>query len=295
MENQGKARKIVSIKTPPAQQGFLGADHTARAVVYDEFAHSDPFILLMDDFLDKKDDTPVGGPHPHAGFETVSLLLEGEIGDDAHKMKQGDFQVMTAGSGIVHTETIEGKSRMRLLQMWLNLPKTARWTTPRVQDLAFEHAPAAQRNGVTTVLYSGSFAGLTSPVKNHVPLIVADIRIQPGTAMTELLPRSYNAFLYVIEGTVLVGEDRQALEVNQIGWLSRDSAGETSELNLVAGENGARFILYAGEPQHDQIVSYGPFISDNQAEIRELYSDFRHGKMKHVSTLPGEQRFNYRS
>lgn len=293
MENQGIVRNIISIKKPSAQPGFLGPDHTARAVVYDEFAYSDPFILLMDDFLDKKDDAPVGGPHPHAGFETVSLLLEGEIGDETHMMKQGDFQVMTAGSGIVHTETIEGRSRMRLLQMWLNLPKADRWTTPRVQDLAFENAPSAEKNGVKTVLYSGSFAGLHSPVKNYVPLIVADIRLQPGASLAESLPASYNAFLYVIEGDVAVGDDGKVLNINQIGWLNRGATGESSELVVVAGAGGARVVLYAGEPQNDSIVSHGPFIADDQEEIKGLYSDFRHGKMRHVSTLSDGQRFNY--
>jgi quercetin 2,3-dioxygenase len=293
MENQSIVRNIVSIKTPPAQPGFLGPDHTARAVIYHEFEHSDPFILLMDDFLDKKDDEPVGGPHPHAGFETVSLLLEGEIGDETHMMKQGDFQMMTAGSGIVHTETIEGRSRMRLLQMWLNLPKADRWTAPRVQDLAFENAPFAEKDGVKTVLYSGAFAGLRSPVKNYVPLIVADIRLQPGARFTESFPASYNAFLYVIEGNVAVGNEKQALKVNQIGWLSRGTAGETSELTIVAGAEGAHVVLYAGEPQNDEIISHGPFISDRQEEMKELYSDFRHGKMRHVSTLSEGQRFNY--
>lgn len=293
MENQGIIRNIISIKTPPAQPGFLGPDHTARAVIYREFEHSDPFIALMDDFLDKKDDEPVGGPHPHAGFETVSLLLEGEIGDETHTMKQGDFQMMTAGSGIVHSETIEGRSRMRLLQMWLNLPKADRWTAPRVQDLTFENAPAAERNGVKTVLYSGTFAGLRSPVKNYVPLIVADIRLQPGATLTESLPASYNAFLYVIEGNVTVGDEGKVLKINQIGWLSRGEAEEESMLTVAAGAEGARVVLYAGEPQNDSIVSHGPFISDHQEEIKELYSDFRHGKMRHVSTLSEGQRFNY--
>jgi len=73
----------------------------------------------MDDMLDKKDDTPVGGPHPHAGFETVSLLIEGEMGE----MKAGDLQMMTAGSGVVHTETIDKPTKMRLFQLWLNLPR----------------------------------------------------------------------------------------------------------------------------------------------------------------------------
>jgi quercetin 2,3-dioxygenase len=73
-------RKLIQIDTPPEQAGFLGRGHIARPVIQRSFSESDPFIMLMDDILDKKDDIPVGGPHPHAGFETVSLLLEGEIG-----------------------------------------------------------------------------------------------------------------------------------------------------------------------------------------------------------------------
>ena len=76
----------------------------------------------------------------HAGFETVSLLLEGEIGDEKHQMKGGDFQIMTAGSGIVHTETIDKIAKMRLLQLWVNLPKQDRNALPRLQDLPLAHA-----------------------------------------------------------------------------------------------------------------------------------------------------------
>ena len=73
-------RKIVQTYTPQGEPGFLGRGHIARPVIQRSFADSDPFILLMDDMLDKKDNEPVGGPHPHAGFETVTLLLEGELG-----------------------------------------------------------------------------------------------------------------------------------------------------------------------------------------------------------------------
>src|ERR1044071_1361586 len=152
-------RKLVKIETPQGHPGFLGAGHIARPVVHDDFSFTDPFIALMDDVLDKKDRVPVGGPHPHAGFETVSLLLEGEVGDAAHTMKGGDFQIMTAGSGIVHTEAIDKAAAMRLLQLWVNLPKKDRLATPRVQDLPLEHAPTLDEGGVHIKLYSGSLAG----------------------------------------------------------------------------------------------------------------------------------------
>ena len=115
-------RELVRVYTPKEEQGFLGGGHIARALLMGSFKDTDPFIALMDDQLDKKDRTPAGGPHPHAGFETVSLMVEGEIVEMLESMKKGDVQIMTAGSGIVHTETINEPTKGRLFQLWLNLP-----------------------------------------------------------------------------------------------------------------------------------------------------------------------------
>jgi len=283
-------RKLVKIETPQGQRGFLGPDHTARPVVSGNFSESDPFIFLMDDFLDKKDNEPVGGPHPHAGFETVSLLLEGEIGDAAHKMKGGDFQIMTAGSGIVHTETIDKAAKMRLLQLWVNLPKKNRAATPRVQDLPLEHVPTLSENGVHIKLYSGSLAGLASPVQNHVPMIIADITIEPRATTVQELPANFNTFLYVIKGNVKVGDDKKQLNQDQVGWLNIEGDDTQSELKLKAGEEGVRFVLYAGRPVREHIVAYGPFIADSSEDIKRLYQEYRQGKMKHIATVPDSQR-----
>lgn len=284
-------RKLINIQTPAGQPGFLGRGHIARPVIQVDYTDSDPFILLMDDMLDKKDETPVGGPHPHAGFETVSLLLEGEMGDDTHKMKGGDFQMMTAGSGIIHTETIEKKSKMRLLQLWLNLPKKDRWALPRLQDISLEHVPQKSENGLHVKVYSGSFAGLHSPVKNYVPVIIADIKMQPGISTVQQVPASYNGFLYVIEGSIQVGEDKTLLQHDQVGWLDRFANTTESELILTASETGARFVLYAAQPQGDAIVSHGPFIGNTTDDIRRLYHEYNQGKMQHISTVPQTQRF----
>lgn len=287
-------RTIAKLYTPQAQPGFLGAGHLASPIIQVDFSESDPFIVLMDDRLDKRDEQPAGGPHPHAGFETVSLLLEGEMGDEAYRMNGGDLQLMTAGSGVIHTETIEREATMRLLQLWLTLPKKDRWATPRVQDIPLSHVPSVTDGSVAIKVYSGTLAGVTSPVQNYTPLILADIRLAPHASTLQYIPGHYTAFLYAMEGSVDVGDAQKRLTQGQVGWLDRlaDDEGQ-SELRIAAGETGGRVILYAGERQGDAIVSQGPFIGDTQEDIRRLYQAFRQGKLPHIATLPKGQRILY--
>jgi quercetin 2,3-dioxygenase len=288
------SRKLVSVETPRPEPGFLGAGHIARHVIGGKFAQSDPFILLMDDRLDKQDDEPAGGPHPHAGFETVTLMLDGELGGGelggGHTMKKGDLQMMTAGSGVVHTETIEKKAQLKILQLWLALPKKDRWATPRLQELPAEHVPTSVNNGVTIRLYSGSLGGLTSPLQNYTKMILADITLEPHASTRLELPANYNTFLYGIESSVSIGEDRKQLSADQIGWLDRHTDDATSELLIATGSEAARVVLYAGEPTGDDIVSYGPFIGDTMEDIQRLFFEYKRDKMPHITTVPAEQQ-----
>lgn len=283
-------RKIVQVDTPVAEPGFLGAGHMARPVIRRSFAESDPFIMLMDDMLDKKDNKPVGGPHPHAGFETVTLIIEGELGDDVHKMEAGDFQLMTAGKGVVHTETIDKPLKMRILQLWLTLPGKDRWATPRLQDIAYDNVPGISENDTSIKLYSGSLAGLTSPVQNHTPLIVADVTMKDGATTALQIPASFNTFMYVLSGSVKAGAGQKLLQQDQVGWLDIFGDDTPTELELTAGENGTRFILYAGKPTGDAIVPYGPFIADTKQDIVRLYHEYNTGQMPHITTVPQAQR-----
>jgi quercetin 2,3-dioxygenase len=286
-------RKLTTVYIPPSQPGFLGKGHTARPVIDVEFSQRDPFIILMDDMLEKTDNIPVGGPHPHAGFETVSLVLKGELGDGPHAMKPGDFEIMTAGSGVVHTETIARPMKMRILQLWLNLPKKDRKALPRVQRLVAEHVPGVSADGVGIKVYSGTFAGISSPVRNHTPLIIAEIKMEPRALTTGVLPANFSTFLYVIGGSVHVGANDQVLPVDHVGWLDRNDSPGDSQVNLAAGNDGAHFLLYAAQPQHDEIVAHGPFIGDSMDDIRQLYADYRAGKMEHITEVSPEQQLSY--
>lgn len=280
-------RKLNKAYTPPSQPGFLGRGHIARPVIQMDFNESDPFIVLMDDILNKKDDVPVGGPHPHAGFETVSLMLEGEMGDEPHEMKGGDFEMMTAGKGIVHTETISQPTKMRLLQLWLNLPKSERHAPPRLQRLALEKVPETFEDGVRIKVYSGSLAGITSPIMNYTPIIIAEIRMNPHATTVQRIPAHFNTFLYVLEGNVLVGDEKKILSKDQVGWLDlyKEETQENSELFLEADAGGARYVLYSAMPQNHDIVSHGPFVADSMEEIRRLYADYKQGKIGHISEI----------
>ncbi|HTA27977.1 MAG TPA: pirin-like C-terminal cupin domain-containing protein [Bacteroidia bacterium] len=286
-------RKITRIHTPKDEPGFLGAGHIARRVVGGSFLETDPFIYLMDDILDKKDKSPAGGAHPHAGFETVSLLVDGEITEMMESMKAGDFQIMTAGSGTIHTEPILQPTKGRLFQLWLDLPKKDRWTKPRLQIMPAEHVPSSDNNGIKLRLYSGSLDGLNSPVQNYVSLIVAEFELKPNLTTIQQIPANFNTFIYVISGSVKVGEDSKLLKKNQVGWLNLFEDDLSSELKLESGEEGVRFVLYSAKPLREGIVSYGPFIADTPEDIQELYQKYSMGKFTHISTAPESQRITF--
>lgn len=282
-------RKITDIYEAKGHQGFMGPDHIARAVIQVGFPQSDPFIMLMDDFLDKSNDDPVGGSHPHAGFEIVSLLIEGNM----EGIEAGGMQVLTTGSGMVHTETIHEKTLLRLMQLWLNIPKEKRNTAPKLQDIKVDKIPTIISDGAKIRVYTGSLDGATSPVVTNVPLIIADIQLEANTKTTLHIPANYTTFLYNIEGNVLVGEDQQNLIRYGVGWLDLFSQNELSNLRLTAGEKGARVLLYSAKPLGEEIVSYGPFIADSQEDIADLYQKYRQGKLPHISTFTGDNFIKY--
>jgi redox-sensitive bicupin YhaK (pirin superfamily) len=104
------------------------------------------------------------------------------------------------------------------------------------------------------------------------------------------VPANFNTFLYVIDGSVQVGEEGKLLSKDEVGWLDRHQEPGNSELKLKAGVDGVRLVLYSAEPQNHDIVAHGPFVAANMEDIRQLYADFRQGKMEHISEVPEEQK-----
>jgi redox-sensitive bicupin YhaK (pirin superfamily) len=282
MSQQRHLARVVTV--PPLAPGFIGPGHLQALVVPPgEFSQSDPFILLADDHLDIGDRV-AGESHPHAGFETVTLLLDGAISDhgEGGGVSAGEVQWMTAGRGIIHGEDVKTKGKVRLLQLWLVLPKEQRWTTPGVQVIHNDAVPVRREPGVEIRIYSGASGDLRSATRNYVP-ITMEIRMDPHRSVDHYLPMSYNGFLYVIRGSVRIGGD--VLGTDQVGWLDHSEGEDTSLLRLEAGDRGARLVLYAGQPQGDRIVSHGPFIGDSKKDIVRLLNEYRSGHFPRLSTL----------
>jgi redox-sensitive bicupin YhaK (pirin superfamily) len=276
-----------TVTSPPLAPGFVGPGHlAAQLVAQEDFAVNDPFIMLMDDHLDIGE-RPVGGAHPHAGFETVTLLLEGAIHDpdEGGVIKTGEVQWMTAGRGIIHSENVATKGTVRLLQLWLTLPKSQRWTRPGFQDVHADSIPVRREKGVEVRLYSGASGDQHSPTRNHVPVTLAEIRLDARAAFEQDVPTSYNGFVFVVSGSARVGADATDLTIGQVGWLDRPEGESISLLRFVAGDEGARIVLYAGQPQGDPIVSQGPFIGDTREDIVRLYHEYRAGRFERMSQL----------
>lgn len=273
------------VRLPPLTQGFAGPGHLMAPVIAGgDFEHTDPFIMLADDHLDLGERS-LGGAHPHAGFETVTLLLDGELydRDEGGRIRTGEVQWMTAGGGIIHGENVAARGRVRLLQLWLTLPRRDRWTTPDFQNLGEDVIPIRREDGVTVRVYSGESGGYHALTRNHVPTTIIEAVMAPGTHVTQSLPVSYNGFVFPIDGEVTVGDS--SIGVGDVGWLDRPATGESSRVTLRSGSGGARLVLYAGEPQGDAIVSHGPFIGDSRDDIVRLYTQFRSGQFPRMSDL----------
>lgn len=282
-----KNLSISKIKTSSFHQGFLGEGHQAAAIIDGQhFLETDPFILLMDDQLDLPGHEPAGGAHPHAGFETVTLVLEG----NDKEWKTGSLELMTAGKGIIHTEEIKTKTQMRILQLWLALPPDKRWAEPRLQQLLLEHVPTLKTDKSEIRVYSGSSQGLTSPLQNYTPFTLVDFNLKDDATAVQQLA-FVTAFIYVLNGSLWVGDTK--VVAGQSAWMEKSVSDDSGEITFNTKEEGARFILYAGTPHHAPIVSHGPFIGNTQDDIKRLYTEYHRGKMLHLNDLPESSKIYY--
>jgi len=231
--------------------------------------------------------------HPHRGFETITVVLEGVVDhSDSHgaagRYGNGDVQWMTAGNGLQHSEMFpllyeERSNPLHLFQIWLNLPKAKKFADPHYKMLWAEDIPILNLKdnygkSIQIILIAGTIDQSNAPDpapdswaanrSNEVAIWI--IKMSEGAHW--ILPPStlpVNRTLYFYQGS----------SVKLAGsTLSSDILIELladEPVLLENGEKDAHFLLLQGKPIDEPVVQYGPFVMNTQAEIQKAFLDYR--------------------
>jgi redox-sensitive bicupin YhaK (pirin superfamily) len=224
------------------------------------------------------------GQHPHRGFETVTLVYEGELehrdsSGGGGRIGPGDVQWMTAGDGILHEEyhaldfTRSG-GNLHMAQLWVNLPARHKRTAPAYQTLLAGDIPRIElADGAGSLrVIAGDYAGHAGPAHTFSPLDVWDLRLQPGRPLDLAVKAGRNTALVVLRGNVRLGSG-EALHEGQLALF--DPRGDSL---LLEAESDALVLLLSGEPLNEPIVGYGPFVMNSESEIRQAIDDVQNGR-----------------
>lgn len=251
----------------------------SRAIANAELDQLDPFLLLDEFRSDDPSDYIAGFPdHPHRGFETVTYMLAGKMEHADHAgnrglLTSGGAQWMTAGRGIIHSETPKQENGLMWgFQLWVNLPAKSKMTAPRYQDIDPSAIPEVKIDGGSVRVIAGGFKGATGPVEGIVTdPVYLDVRLDPGGRFETGIPGDHTAFVYAYEGGGAVGPT--PLAPKTLGVLSKGD-----RIAAEAGESGFRFLCIAARPLNEPIARYGPFVMNTREEIRQAFEDFRNGR-----------------
>ena len=255
---------------------------------YNDFGQAiSPFLLL--DYAGPKNFDPSTsqrgvGQHPHRGFETVTIVYDGEV---AHRdstgqggvIGPGDVQWMTAAGGIIHEEFhspgfAKTGGPFRMVQLWVNLPAKDKMATPGYQSILSADIPTIDLPGDAGKLrvIAGEFDGAKGPARTFTPVNVWDMRLNRDASLQLDLPEGHNAAIVVLTGHITVGGTQPAGEA-EVVLLGRDGAGTT-----IDADGDSMVLVLTGEPIDEPIVGYGPFVMNSEAEIRQAVDDFNSGQ-----------------
>jgi redox-sensitive bicupin YhaK (pirin superfamily) len=223
------------------------------------------------------------GPHPHRGFETVSLVWEGcmahhDNAGHAGVIGPGDVQWMTAGSGVLHKEyhqrdfALRG-GRMHSLQLWVNLPRIHKMDTPRYQALtAAQIGSSVLPSGAGFVrVIAGQFGAVRGPAQTFTPITLLDVQLNAGGSLPLSFPAPQNTLLLVMSGRLAVNE-------RAVGALDLVSFADTGEDIELTAQESTHLLVLSGEPIDEPVVFHGPFVMNTEAEIMRSITDFNSGK-----------------
>jgi redox-sensitive bicupin YhaK (pirin superfamily) len=256
----------------------------------DDAAAISPFLLL--DYggpwnFEPVEGRPRGvGEHPHRGFETVSIVFDGEV---SHRdstgaggtIGPGDVQWMTAGAGVLHEEFHSpGFSRtggpLRMAQLWVNLPAKDKMTPARYQAITRDMIPVHDFSGCRARIIAGELDGTRGPASTFTPVNLFDVRLDAGAEMTLPLPVGHTTMVAVLAGHVTIGG--QGVGEAEIATLSREGADVA-----LRADGDAMLLVMTGEPIDEPVVGYGPFVMNSEDEIREAISDLNAGRFGNLA------------
>ena len=256
--------------------GYSGSDVPQRS----------PFLLL--DYAAPTTFEPTTrrrgvGQHPHRGFETVTIVYDGEVEHrdstgNGGVIGRGDVQWMTAGSGILHEEFHSADFAKRggpfeMVQLWVNLPKKDKMSEPGYQGITDAQIPAVvlpDQAGTLRVI-AGHYQGITGPAHTYSPMNVWDVRLKAGKSVQLPQAEDWTTQVIVLAGTVEV--NGTVLREKQMATLSTEGTDV-----ILQAQSNAKVLLLAGEPIDEPVVGYGPFVMNSQAEIAQARTDFNNGK-----------------
>lgn len=228
------------------------------------------------------------GSHPHRGFETVTIVYEGEV---AHKdstgqggvIGPGDVQWMTAGSGILHEEFhsesfARSGGTLEMVQLWVNLPAKLKMTKPAYQAILDKQIPVTDlSNGAGQArIIAGEFDGHIGPASTFTPLNVIDLKLKRGSASIPV-PEGWNTSLVVMKGAVEAGEGVVAKDAQMLMFSNQ---GQDIQFNVLEDSIA---LLLSGEPINEPIVGYGPFVMNTKEEIAQAMQDFNSGSFGRIA------------
>ena len=250
-------------------------------------AHISPFLLLdyAGPYTFEPTDRRRGvGQHPHRGFETVTIVYDGEVehrdsAGNGGVIGPGDVQWMTAAGGIIHEEHhspgfAKTGGPFRMVQLWVNLPAKHKMAPGGYQGILEADIPVvslAQGAGRARII-AGAYGGAKGPAKTFTPINVWDLSLKAGADLTLDLPIGHTAMLVVLSGHVTV-EDTHGAGAADVVLLDRD--GRDVEIHA---DGEATPLILTGEPIDEPIVGCGPFVMNSETEIRQAAEDFNSGR-----------------
>ena len=228
------------------------------------------------------------GPHPHRGFETVTIAYKGKVAHHDSRggggvIGEGDVQWMTAGSGLLHKEYHEEQfnregGEFQMVQLWVNLPAKDKMTEPKYQAITnAEMGRFELPDGGSVEVIAGEYNGVKGPATTFSPVHLYNLKPKAGTSLSLSFPASYTTAILAIEGSATLNDEKK-LPTNNLAVFEND--GE--DFTITADEDSV-LLLMAGEPLNEPIAQYGPFLMNTNAEIAQAIDDYQQGKFGYLA------------